>query len=115
MTRNRLARSLVGATIALALLCPAAQAGTPFTLGNGAHPDIAMDAGGLAHVVWRERLDASNYAIRYCQVVPGSQSCGQTQTIGGPTGLDDPLVVLGDAVYIVVPHYVSDTVDVFSS
>src|SRR4051812_38305870 len=115
MTRTRLARALPGGAIALALLCPAAHAGTPFTLGNGAHPDVAMDASGVAHVVWRERLDASNYAIRYCQVAAGAQACGQTLTLGGPTGLDDPLVVIGDAVYVVVPHYVSDTVDVFSS
>src|SRR4051812_22169133 len=115
MSRRRAARSLVGAMIALVLLCADAQAGTPFTVGTGAHPDLAIDPGGLAHVVWRERIDANSYATRYCQIPPGATACANAQTLGGPTGLDDPLVVLGDAVYVIVPHYVSDTVDVFTS
>src|SRR3954467_13860579 len=115
MSRRRVARSLAGAALAVALLCPPAWAGTPFTIGTGAHPDLAMDASGLAHVVWRERVDANNYAIRYCQIPAGATACANAQTLGSPTGLDDPLVVLGDALYVVVPHYVSDTVDVFTS
>src|SRR3954449_5929612 len=115
MSRRRAARSLAGAMIALVLLCADARAGTPFTVGTGAHPDLAMDASGLAHVVWRERVDANNYAIRYCQIPAGATACANAQTLGSPTGLDDPLVVPGAPLYVVVPHYVSDTVDVFTS
>src|SRR3954464_12500392 len=115
MSRRRAARSLVGAMIALVLLCADARAGTPFTVGTGARPDLAMDTSGLAHVVWRERIDANNYATRYCQIPAGATACANAQTLGSPTGADDPLIVLGDAVYVVVPHYVADTVDVFTS
>jgi hypothetical protein len=116
MSRMTLARSMAGAALALVLLCANAQAGTPFTIGTGAHPDLAMDAGGVAHVVWRERDAGGNYVSHYCQIPPGATACANAQTLGGPNpGLDDPLVVLGDAVYVLVPHYVADTVDVFTS
>ena len=64
------------AGLGLLLAAPAAPAATPFTVGSGNHPDIAVDPSGSAHVVWDEHDGgATGDTIGYCQVPKGGNAC----------------------------------------
>src|SRR3954451_10307395 len=111
-----LARSVAGMLLALVVLSAPARADAPFTIGSGGSPDIAVDPSGGAHIVYRQPNGADRYDVKYCRLPAGAKACQVSLTLGGPVDLDDPMVVLGGgAVYVVVPHYVSNTLDVFVS
>lgn len=111
----RLGSCLAGTAVALALMCSAARAGPAFTVGNGSSPDVAMDPTGAAHVVWRERTSSTDYVIHSCRIPAGATACTGTQSLETLQTIDDPLIVIGDALYVIVPHYVTNSVDIFTS
>jgi len=86
-----------GACLALA---PAADAATPFTVGTGQFPDVAVDNDGTAHVVWEEHNGgASGDDIGYCQVPQGMTRCAD-----GPLRIiDAPAEGIGRSSYVFVP------------
>jgi hypothetical protein len=74
------------AALACALLVPsAAQAGTPFTIGEGNNPNVYTQADtGTAHVLWQNEGDT----VTYCQVPRGATACGLARDLGTPDGAD---------------------------
>ena len=75
-------RRLFLTTLLVALAAPAAaQAATPFQIGNGFEPALTVDAAGTAHVAWS--LPGGS-GVGYCQVPRGSLGCapGKQAKIG---------------------------------
>ncbi len=60
-------RVLFLAAMLCGLLAPAAQAGVPFTVGEGQDPHLTVDGTGTAHVVWHD-----DKRIHYCRVPRGA-------------------------------------------
>jgi hypothetical protein len=97
----KLLRTLaVTAAALVAALAPAtAQAGTPFTFGQGSNPDVAVDAAGVAHVVWDEDSGTTSVpdALHYCRLQPGAKACS------GELVLHPPLDAIGRSSYVFSP------------
>jgi hypothetical protein len=71
----------VGVLMALA---PAAGAATPFTAGVGVGHDLAVDADGRGHVVWRQDESPAD-RLHYCRVPAGGSACdGESGAISFP-------------------------------
>ena len=73
---KRLAR-VVLTTVGIGLgigTAPAAQAGEPFTVGEGNLPHLVAEPGGTAHVVWI-RKDSGFEETHYCRVARGATTC----------------------------------------
>jgi hypothetical protein len=82
------------AAAALLALAPAATAATSFDLGPGQFPDVAVDPGGTAHIVW----DAGGTQVRYCQVPRGKTACAVDRT------LTPPAEAIGRSTYVFLPE-----------
>jgi hypothetical protein len=86
-------RPLLLATLLVLALAPAAHAGSPFLVGSGDRPDVAVDSAGTAHVVWNEHSGSSAVPdpLHYCQIPPRGSGCTHAQTLTAPlstTGRD---------------------------
>lgn len=73
---------------------PVAHAGRPFKLASGTgvvDPDVAVDGGGTAHVVWQPRA-----GVRYCAVPPAATRCdpASVRTLTQLELDDDPRVLV---------------------
>src|SRR3954451_9517947 len=77
---------------------PAAEAATPFTIGSGSFPDVAVDAGGTTHIVY-DQHDPTGDHIGYCQVPKGNTSCAT----GPHTPLTAPAEAIGLSTYVFAP------------
>ena len=86
---------LIVALSALALLvaAPGASAATSFQLGSGQFPDVAVDAGGTAHIV----VDLPDEKVRYCQIPRGQTTCAVDQS------LTPPAEASGRSTYVFLP------------
>src|SRR3954466_11620892 len=94
---NRLSAALV-ATAATLILAPAAQGATPFTIGSGSFPDVAVDAGGTTHIVY-DQHDPTGDHIGYCPVPKGNPSCAP----GPQPSLTAPAEAIGRSTYVFAP------------
>lgn len=86
--------------LAIAAIVPAAaSAATPFEFGVGAHPDMAVDTAGVAHVVWDESSGSSATPdpLHYCRLLPGASACSGEQV------LHPPLDAIGRSSYVFAP------------
>lgn len=101
-------RSLLPALLAGALLLApaAAHAGTPFTVGEGRAPHVALGPGDVAHVVWNDETDK----VFHCRLPRGAAECDPLTTIEIGTSEAAPfaLVAPDGAVLIAMPHYVDE-------
>src|SRR5438874_8072817 len=82
----RLVRLVPAMALALLLLAPAARGESlsPFTAGNGAHPDVAVDSAGTGHIVWDESIPGADDLLHYCQVPAGGSACSVQVTLHPP-------------------------------
>jgi hypothetical protein len=96
---RRLIAPLVAAAALAAAAVPAAHAATSFQIGTGAHPDIAVDQSGTAHVVWDENSGQVGVAdpLHYCQLPRGATACASERV------LSPPLEAIGRSSYVFVP------------
>jgi hypothetical protein len=74
-----------------------AHAGELHLTPNGAHPDVAVDASGQAHIVWNESgSDGSGDIVHYCSLARGASTCAGQQAFDRPgTDFGGPRVLLG--------------------
>src|SRR3954452_20275960 len=86
------------APAATLILAPAAHGATPIDIGPGAFPDIAVESGGTAHIVW-DQHDPTGDHIGYCQVPKGNTSCAT----GPQTSLTAPAEAIGRSTYVFAP------------
>ncbi len=76
---RRVSRLAIAAALALALAAaavwlaplPTATARS-FSFGTGDVPDLALDRGGTAHLVW-----AGESGVLYCGIIRGGEACGK--------------------------------------
>src|SRR3954463_14863251 len=94
---TRVFAALAAAASACAF-APAAQGATPFTIGSGSFPDVAVDAGGTTHIVY-DQHDPTGDHIGYCQVPKGNTSCAT----GPQTSLTAPAQAIGRSTYVFAP------------
>ncbi|HEX2088090.1 MAG TPA: hypothetical protein VHF89_20555 [Solirubrobacteraceae bacterium] len=90
-----------------AVLAPAAQAGTPFTVGEGRDPHLAIGPGDVAHIVWRDETRR----IFHCRLPRGRADCQPLNTIDAGTDAAAPYALIGAGgagLYLLMPHYVED-------
>jgi hypothetical protein len=107
-------RRLLAPAVVLCALAPAtANAGTPFTVGEGDAPHLAVDGSGTAHVVWVD----NSPKMFYCQVPRGAQACAAP-----PRVIDQPgtggvayVVHLGSTIHLVSPNYPQQTTVLWTS
>jgi hypothetical protein len=70
------ARILLGATAATLALAAPAPAASPFVIGSGNKPNVAVDASGTAHIVWDENAPfPATDPLHYCRIPRGQQAC----------------------------------------
>lgn len=100
--------------MAVTLMLPVtAQGGTPFSLGKGKGPSLAVDVAGKTHVVFND-----DDKIHYCQLEQGRQGCLQGRTFmapGGDASKSFVLTTVPNTVYIVMPRYVQSDIQVWKS
>jgi hypothetical protein len=89
MTAARgLAAVVVAAALALAAAASPAGAAKEFVLDGGANakdPAVAVDADGVAHIVWNERRPAEpSDVLHYCRVPRNGRSCQHKLTFTTP-------------------------------
>jgi hypothetical protein len=94
---NRLSTAVTAAAATL-ILAPAAQGATPFDIGSGNFPDVAVDSGGTTHIVW-DQHDPTGDHIGYCQIPKGNSSCAT----GPQTSLTAPAEAIGRSTYVFAP------------
>jgi hypothetical protein len=64
-----------------AWLAGATPAGAaPTQVGTGVDPAVAVDANGMAHVVWNVSRPGGVDELHYCRVPPGATACGDERT-----------------------------------
>jgi hypothetical protein len=84
-------RALLGTLLVAALSAAPAHAATPFTIGNGADPDIVVDANGKGHFAW---IDGQT--IRYCRLNRNAVACEKTDALALPAD-SSPAAIQGPA------------------
>ena len=72
--------ALLAALVLLGLGSASAAAATPFTVGHGKTPTVAVGPDGVGHVVWTEWL-SPGVKIGYCRVQPGADECNRKQLL----------------------------------
>ena len=108
----------LAALLLVSLALPsAAQAGAPFTVGQGKAPHLLVDPStGPAHVVW---ANGPAKKIVYCRVPRGATACQLTRELDadiGGYGPDAPFLLAdGGGLRIIVPHYVADVTVAWTS
>jgi hypothetical protein len=80
-----MARLLLLVLFASSALAGQANAATPFTVGTGGGPSVAVGADGTGHVVWPTPNPTS---VGYCRVSAGAEACDRSTLI--PFGGADP-------------------------
>lgn len=70
---------LVGVLLTVAWTAPAAAA-TPFNLGVGNQPGVAVGTSGEAHVAWKRELGGTD-VLEYCRVPHGKRRCAPRRTL----------------------------------
>ncbi len=72
--------------IAVAATSSPAAAATPFTVGQGVNPRIAVSPNGTGHVVWSipSRITDSA-AVGYCRLPAGASACDRQQVLQFPS------------------------------
>jgi hypothetical protein len=113
--------SLLVVVLSLSLV-PAAQAGEPFTVGEGTDAHLTVAPEGTAHVVWIID-DSSHEETHYCRVPRGATACDAQTTLptsafgASPTDTGVPFVLRSAAgkLYIVSQRYVSSDVWLWES
>lgn len=95
------ARIVLLAVAASLALCSHASAATPFTVGAGGSPNLAVAANGTAHVVWH---NSDTKKINYCRIEPGTTACGAPQVFdnGDPTSVGPPQVLIAPDGKVIV-------------
>jgi hypothetical protein len=85
---------LVGVLLAIGLATPATAA-TPFNLGLGNQPGVAVGARGEAHVAWKREIGNGTDVLEYCRVPKGKRRCAvrRTLAIGDRTTTGDAIVL----------------------
>ncbi|HEX6390240.1 MAG TPA: hypothetical protein VFZ89_12345 [Solirubrobacteraceae bacterium] len=108
--------------VALAvLLIPvqAAYGATAATLGVGRNPSVAVEPSGVGHAAWLVvGPSVGSDTIKYCRLPRANPtSCQAPQTLTPPAGRGDNVHVLasGGNVYIVLPRYVQNDVQLWTS
>src|SRR4051812_2279141 len=95
---QKLIPSLV--VVAALALAPAASAATPFTIGDGSFPDVAVDSEGTAHVVWDVHdPPPAGDSIGHCVIPKGGDRC----VTGPQTLLSAPAEAIGRSTYVFAP------------
>ncbi|MCU0313726.1 MAG: hypothetical protein MUC84_06650, partial [Solirubrobacteraceae bacterium] len=90
-------RRIVGllmVAVALVIVPAPARAATPFTVGQGVNPKIAVAPNGTGYVVWGipERGSGTDAAIGFCRIPAGGTACDRLFTIEYPgTATNDVL------------------------
>ena len=76
----------VSASIMIALLMAPApgHAATPFNVGTGTTPQVAVGPDGVGHVVWQ--IDDTGDRIGYCRVPKNASACDVTLELSYPNG-----------------------------
>ncbi len=97
-------RRFLLAVLVLGLVAPAAEARTPFTVGEGRHPHVALGPDDTAHIVW---TDTEADKVAHCRLPRGMASCDPVTTVDIGTSDAAAFAVVGPdgAVYIAMPHY----------
>lgn len=125
--RDLMKRTILGLAAAAVLVTPAAaQAGTPYVLGNvkTGVPTVTAGPAGVFHVVWN---DENANVIHYCQVLKGTPGCSKSLVVpfndgdGGLTGapgkswivrdVDTGVLHLTNAQYVSGDTYVRSSTD----
>src|SRR5688572_27523162 len=107
-------RLLAPAVVLCALLAPAtANAGIPFTVGEGRFPHVALDAAETAHVVWTN----TDEQVFHCRLPRGAADCQPltTRNAGAGTASAFALIGSGSNVHIAVPNGAIQKTDLFTS
>lgn len=115
----RTATATAIAALAALAVVPAAQAGTPSTIGQGRSPAISVDpATGTAHIAWPNSAAGT---LTYCRVPRGATACQITRTLAAPapavSGYPDAPFVLrvGANLVITMPVYATDKTYLWAS
>lgn len=102
-------RLALAALSVLALALPAAAhagggfgvtpATSTFLVGDGQHPDVAVDSAGTAHVVWNSPSGSADVPdpLHYCQIPRGQTACTGARTLAAPRS------AIGRTSYVFVP------------
>jgi len=86
----------------IAVLAPAAHAGTPFTIGEGSGPHLLVDNAGAAHVTWHDETNR----VFYCRVPRDARSCPGVQTLNSVVATDTFLAPGGGStIHLVQPDF----------
>ena len=84
------------AAAAAAALPTGAVAATPFNIGNGIRPSVAVDGAGNGYFVWLEQRGSNQVdpaQVHFCKVLAGTSTCAvssQFTVPAGPSYLGDP-------------------------
>jgi len=109
----------VGLLVVLLIPVPTAHGATAAVLGTGNRPSVAVDASGNGHAAWRgQGPSVTSDTVRYCRLPRANPtSCQAAQTLTPPEGRGDNVHVLasGANVYIVMPRYVQNDVQLWTS
>ncbi len=98
-------RALLLTLALMGILAPGAQAGTPFTIGEGRSPHLIVDAAGTAHVTWHDETKT----IFYCRIPRDATRCPAVQTLTSSVDGDTFLVAGGGStLHLVQPYYPTD-------
>lgn len=100
-------RSVFLAVAALFLIAPAAHAATPFTLGAGENPGLAVDDSGTAYIAWNGTESTGTRSLHFCRLPRGATACTDATIAGAPVfTLYRPFVtVSGSTVRVVQSRY----------
>ncbi len=98
---------VVVAAVLSALAAVPASAATPFDLGTGREPQVAVDPGGVGHVVWQ--ITDGDDRIGYCRVPKNAAACDVTHELSfppngstSPVGQGSPQVFAPSATKVVI-------------
>jgi hypothetical protein len=98
---------LLGVTAAL-LIAPAAHAASPFTVGAGENPGLAVDNAGTAYIAWNGTENTGTRSLHFCRLPRGATACQGQATIPDAQffTLNRPFVtVSGSTVRVIQTRY----------
>jgi hypothetical protein len=82
---SRAVGMLSAAAIGFGVTAGSAGAATPFTVGTGQDPSIAVGSDGTGHAVWATPNPTS---VGYCRVSAGAEACNRSELLAFPGGAD---------------------------
>src|ERR1700754_1748827 len=91
-------RVLLGVVVALLFGTGSARAATPFSLGPGDTPGVAVGPDGTAYIAFNGPEFTEPQSLHFCRLARGSTTCIGAPTINGAVayGLGRPFVHLAD-------------------